>query len=103
MKIWVICILLLVLVGLTFPLANADNVKTKKGTPAKFEIKSDPLIGLKKVIGMESASNVDVIINDVKMATIPDNSPLVGIEPTEECLKFFSYGTKAWYECEVGT
>jgi len=100
MKVWVISILLLIMICLAIPFVTAEK-KIGKGTPASVEFKSDPLIGLKKVIGMETSSTVDVVIDGKMLATIPDNSPLVDVPVTEECL-VYQYGTLNWYNCEVG-
>jgi hypothetical protein len=104
MKVWVISVLLLLMICLTIPFVTADDKDHdhKIKTPAKVEIKSDPLFGLKKVIGMETESKVDVVINGKWMATVPDNSPVLDVVISEECLKEWPYGTIQWYNCEGG-
>ena len=101
MKLWVTSVLLLIMICLTIPFVTADK-KIGTGTPASVEFKSDPLIGLKKVIGMETSSTVDVMIDGKRVANIPDNSPLVDVPVTEECLNQHPYGSIHWHDCEVG-
>jgi len=104
MKVWIISVLLFLIICLTIPFVTAEekggiDLGGKIRTPAKVEIREDPLIGLKKLIGIESVSNVEIFINSKLMATIPDNSPVLSRTITEECL-VYQYGTLNWYNCE---
>jgi hypothetical protein len=110
MKWWTVSILLLVMVGLSVPFVTADEKgainpidgKEKIRTPANVEMRSDPFIGLKKILDPNAKSNVDVIVDGKTLATIPDNSPLMDIPVTEDCLQEHPYGTLNWFNCEVG-
>lgn len=104
MKSTFVIILLILLVFFTFSIVTADSGTVTVGkvrTPAKVEKRTDPLIGFKKLIGVENQSNVDIIINGNKVATIPDNSPIIDIPISEECVNEYQYGTIGWYHCEV--
>lgn len=105
MKVWTISILLLIFIALTIPLVMADGqgslYKGKPKTMAKVEKRTDPLIGFKKLLGVEEHSNVDIIINGKHVATIPDNSFIIDIPISEECVNEFQYATLNWYLCEV--
>jgi hypothetical protein len=104
MKVWTISILLLIMIAMTIPFVTAEDkfVGGKIKTPAKVELKTDPLIGLKKLIGIETKSNVEVVINGELKAIVPDNSPILDVVVSEECIHIWPYGTLQWYNCEGG-
>jgi hypothetical protein len=110
MKWWAISILLLILICLTVPFVTAeDKVVVKSGgkigkisTPAAVELKPvDSLAPIKKVIGWKVNTDIEVTINGGKAAILPDDSPLIDVPVTEECLSQHPYGSLYWYQCEV--
>jgi len=109
MKVLTISVLLLILIFLTVPLVTAeDNVVEKPGgkigkitTPASVEFKKDIFSPIKKIIGVETNSDIEVNINGRRAAIIPEDSPLIDVPVTEECLDLHPYGSLYWYQCEV--
>lgn len=110
MKIWVITVLMLFLVCLTVPLVTADTKtiintdgKIKKGTVVPVEYTNpDILFPVKKLVGVETTATFEVRINGKVAAIIPEDSPLMGMEVTQECLNQHPYGSLYWYQCEGG-
>lgn len=97
------------MICLTLPIVNAGDKKPvfkngKTVTPSDIELKPvDGLASMKKLVGIEADTDVEVVIKGERIAKIPEDSPLRGIEPTEECLKLYPYGSWNWYQCEGGS
>lgn len=60
------------------------------------------IAAIKALFGIEMAPDyIEVTINDMIVAQIPENSPYANITIHESCLGNFQYGTRDWYGCEV--
>lgn len=103
MKWWAVSILLIIMIALTVPFVTADDKKGDFGkTPANIEKKAiDGLAPLKKAIGMDANTDIEIIINGKRAAILPENSPLITVPITNECVREYPYGSLQWYQCEV--